>query len=247
MLSDPYSPRPIWDGTSNSIHVVTDKTNAYTDNVCSLSGTYRSTFQTPARRSMTTQRLHADDASARSSTYEAQSQVYAQTVQTTFTSTSDMRIDGAVRLAQGALHRRQVPARQVAGADDQGHRAVAAADHAGRGADLPDAQGRHRVWKTEEQWQTSKSQSVQTTTQYVQQVDQYKLGRKQVYRHQYQTLAKIGDDEIGVPQAGDCTPIPLLVRCEDRGCPSRRFEPSRRPEHLHDRPRCRRSGPRPDT
>ncbi len=73
-----------------------------------------------------------------------------------------------------------------------------------------------RVWKTEEQWQTAKSQSVQTTTQYVMQTDQYKLGRKQVFRHQYQTLAKIGDDEIGVPQAGDCTPIPLVVRCEDR-------------------------------
>ena len=45
-LSDPYSPRPIWDGTSNSIHVVTNKTNAYSDNVCSLAGRYRSTFQT---------------------------------------------------------------------------------------------------------------------------------------------------------------------------------------------------------
>ena len=73
-----------------------------------------------------------------------------------------------------------------------------------------------KVWKTEEQWQTSSSQSVQTTTQYVQKVDQYKMGRKQVYRHQYQTLAKIGDDEIGVPQSGSCTPIPLVVRCEDR-------------------------------
>jgi hypothetical protein len=51
--------------------------------------------------------------------------------------------DGAVRLAPGALHRREVPARQVAGADHQGHRAVGAADEPGRGADLPDAQDRH--------------------------------------------------------------------------------------------------------
>ena len=36
----------------------------------------------------------------------------------------------------------EVPARQVGGADDQGHRAVAAADEPGRGPDLPDAQDR---------------------------------------------------------------------------------------------------------
>ena len=94
-----------------------------------------------------------------------------------------------------------------------------------------------RVWKTEEQWQTAKSQSVQTTTQYVMQVDQYKLGRKQVYRHQYQTLAKIGDDEIGVPQSGRLHADSVRRPLRGPGCPSRRFEPPCRPQHLHDRPR----------
>ena len=43
----PTSPkRPMWDGTSDSVHVVTDKTNAYTDNVCSLAALF-------ARRSIT--------------------------------------------------------------------------------------------------------------------------------------------------------------------------------------------------
>src|SRR4030095_5355961 len=72
-----------------------------------------------------------------------------------------------------------------------------------------------RIWQTQEQWTTAKSQSVMTTTQYVMQKNQYLLGIKQVYKHQYQTIAKIGDDEIGVPLAGDCTPGPG-IRCETR-------------------------------
>ena len=46
-LSDPYCPRPIWDGVSASTVKVTDKTNAYTDNICSLTaGRFKSTYQT---------------------------------------------------------------------------------------------------------------------------------------------------------------------------------------------------------
>ena len=47
-LSDPYCPRPIWDGAAGSIHVVTNKTNAYTDSVCSLAGRYRIDLPDPA-------------------------------------------------------------------------------------------------------------------------------------------------------------------------------------------------------
>ena len=214
-LSDPYSPRPIWDGTSNSIHVVTNKTNAYTDNVCSLSGTYRSTFQHQREVSMTTK----DSTLTTKRTiqyFQEQSQVYAHTVQTTFTSTSDMQTT-----EQFAEHREHYVEEkyQHVKSEEQTTKVTEQWELQTSQSVAQTFQTRKidtRVWKTEEQWQTAKSQSVQTTTQYVMQVDQYKLGRKQVYRHQYQTLAKIGDDEIGVPQSGTCTPIPGVVRCEDR-------------------------------
>ena len=214
-LSDPYSPRPIWDGTSNSIHVVTNKTNAYNDNVCSLAGHYRSTFQTQREVTMTTK--DTTETTKRTIQYfQEQSQVYAATVQTTFTSTSDMQTT-----EQFAWHHEHFIEEKYQHVKSQEQTTkvteqwqlqtsqVLAQTFQTRKVDT-------KVWKTEEQWQTAKSQSEQTTTQYVMQTDQYKLGRRQVIRHQYQTLAKFGLDEIGVPQSGDCTPIPFVVRCEDR-------------------------------
>jgi hypothetical protein len=66
-LSDPYCPRPIWDGVSGSTHVVTNKTNAYTDNACSLASMYRTNFQT--QRQVTRRRAtRRGRRSARSST-----------------------------------------------------------------------------------------------------------------------------------------------------------------------------------
>ncbi|HSC63021.1 MAG TPA: PilC/PilY family type IV pilus protein [Caldimonas sp.] len=214
-LSDPYSPRPIWDGTSNSIHVVTNKTNAYTDNICSLAGTYRSTFQHQREVSMTT-RDYTRTTKRTIQYFQAQSQVYANTIQTTQTVTSDMKTT-----EQFALHREHFIEEkyQHVRSQEQTTKVTEQWELQTSQALAQTFQTRKvdtKVWKTEEQWQMSSSQSVQTTTQYVLKTDQYKMGRKQVYRHQYQTLAKIGDDEIGVPQAGDCTPIPLVVRCEDR-------------------------------
>ena len=88
-----------------------------------------------------------------------------------------------------------------------------------------------KVWKTEEQWNTAKSQSVQTTTQYVMEVDQYKLGRRQVFKHQYQTIAKIGDDEIGVARTATASrPAASVAR------PGYLPQPARRSEHLSTGP-----------
>ena len=141
-LSDPYSPRPIWDGTSNSIHVVTNKTNAYTDNVCSLSGTYRSTFQHQREVSMTTKD---------STLTTKRDDPVPPGEEPGLRARPSRRRSPAPRTCArrssspctGSTTSREVPARQVGGADDQGHRAVGAADEPGRGADLPDAQDRH--------------------------------------------------------------------------------------------------------
>ena len=53
-VTDPYCKRPMWDGGFDTVHIVTDKTNAYTDNVCGINGRYRSTFQNQQQTSLTT-------------------------------------------------------------------------------------------------------------------------------------------------------------------------------------------------
>ncbi|MEO5844556.1 MAG: PilC/PilY family type IV pilus protein [Caldimonas sp.] len=213
-LSDPYSPRPIWDGTSNSIRVVTNKSNAYSDNVCSLSGRSRSTFQNQREVSMTTQDFTRT--TKRTIQYlQEQSQVYANTVQTTSTSTYDMRTT-----EQFALHREHFVEEkyQHVKSQEQTTKVTEQWELQTSQSVAQTFQTRKidtKVWRTDEQWYTAKSQSVETTTQYAMQVDQYKLGRRQIYKHQYQTIAKIGDDEIGIALSGDCTPGPG-IRCETR-------------------------------
>ncbi|MEO7339215.1 MAG: hypothetical protein ABIV63_21775, partial [Caldimonas sp.] len=225
-LSDPYSPRPFWDGASNSIHVTTNKTNAYTDNVCSLAANrFRSTFQTT--RELTNTTKDTTRTSRRTVQYfEARSQAVATTVQTTYTRTSDMQTTEQFALRrQHYMEERYQHIRsqeQTTKVTEQWQLKTSQTEAQTFQTRKVDTQ----VWKTEEQWQTSKSQSVQTTTQYLVQVDQYKLGRKQVYKRQYQTIAKYGDDEIGVALSGDCVPGPG-IRCETREIfPSQLVDPA---------------------
>jgi Tfp pilus tip-associated adhesin PilY1 len=211
-LGDPYSPRPFWDGSSDSIRVTTDKTNAYTDNLCSLGGRYRTTYQT--QRELTSTTKDTTRTTKRTVQYwEDMSQAVATTSQTTFTRTYDMRTT-----EQFALQRQHYIEEkyQHVKSQEQTTKVTEQWELELRQAVAQTFQTRKvdtKVWKTEEQWSTEKSQAVQRTTQYVMKIDQYKYGRRQVYMHQYQTLAKIGDDEVGVPQAGDCVPGPGIV-CE---------------------------------
>ncbi len=213
-IGDPYSPRPFWDGNTDSIHVVTNKTNAYTDNVCSLAGRYRSTFQTQREVSMQTK----DTTRTTKRTiqyYEAKSQAIASTVQTTYTSTYDIQTT-----EQYALRKEHFIEEKYQHVKSQEQTTKVTEQYQLQTSQVLAQTFQTRKVQTQtlekdEQWQTSKSQSVQATTQYLMEVDQYKLGRKQVFKHEYQTIEKLGDDEIGVALSGDCTPGPG-VRCETR-------------------------------
>ena len=213
-LSDPFCPRPIWDGTSGSSHVVTNKTNAYTDNACSLALLYRQDFQTQRQVTNTTR----DTTRTTKRTvqyYEAKTQALATTTQTTFTQTYDSQ--STEQFAKRKEHwdedryqhiQWQEQTTKVTEQFQLQTTQVAAQTFQTR-------EVKKRFAYTQEQYTTAKSQSVQATTQYVMQKDQYRLGIRQVYEHQYQTIEKIGADEIGVPVAGDCVPGPG-VRCETK-------------------------------
>ncbi|MDQ6639121.1 MAG: PilC/PilY family type IV pilus protein [Pseudomonadota bacterium] len=211
-LGDPYSPRPMWDGSTDSIHVITNKNNAYTDNLCSLGGRYRSTWQTQRELTSTTK----DTTRTTKRTvqfFEAKSQAVATTVQTTFTDTHDFRTTEQFALRK--LHyseekyQHYKSQEQTTKITEQWELTTSQAV----AQTFQTLQVDTHVWKTEEQWQTEKSQSVERTTQYAMKVDQYKYGRRQVYKHQYQTVAKIGDDEHGVPTEGPCVES-TGVHCE---------------------------------
>ena len=188
--TDPYCKRPMWDGGFDTVHIVTDKTNAYTDNVCSIDGRYRSTFQNQQQTSLTTRdssRTQADDPvpagdapGRRGDDADHQDR------------DPDGADDDPVRAADGALRRGALPARQVAGADDQVTRAVRAADDAD-GAVVPDAaRSPARSSWTRTSTRRRPRNTWSTTTQYVRQIDQYVLSRTQKIGRQFLTIAYNG-------------------------------------------------------
>src|SRR5207244_947476 len=65
-----------------------------------------------------------------------------------------------------------------------------------------------RIWRTEEQWQKSTSQSEETTTQYMMERFQFKLGRVQVKMHQYQVTRKPAGQEFYSATDGVCPQLP---------------------------------------
>ncbi|MGZ8259043.1 MAG: hypothetical protein ACXWUL_00660, partial [Caldimonas sp.] len=214
-LSDPYCPRPIWDGVSGSTRVVTDKTNAYTDNVCSLASLYRQNFQT--QREVTSTTKDATRTTERTvQFFEAKSQALATTTQTTFTHTYDFQTTEQFAKRREWWNeeryqhvQRQEQTTKVTEQYELQTTQVAAQEFQTR-------EVKKQYERKREQWTTAKSQSVLTTTQYVMQTDQYKLGVKQVYKYQFQTIKKLEGEEFGEAIAGDCVPNPGVWTCEIR-------------------------------
>ncbi len=206
-LSDPYCPRPIWDGTAGAVHKVTDEANAYTDNTCSLAGRYRSTFQT--QRQVTD--LTKDTTRTTKRTvqyYQAESQALATTTETTFTQTSDMQT--TEQFAKEKQHfveeRYQHVKWQEQTTEVTAQFQLQTTQRAAQTFQTREV--KTQIWQTQEQWTTAKSQSVQATTQYVMETDQFRLGVAQVLQRQYQVIAYDTLNEHGPALAGACTPSP---------------------------------------
>ena len=206
-LSDPYSQPPMWDGTSATTRVVTNKVNAYSDGVCSLAGKYRSTFQMQKEIDLVTK----DTTRTQRETIQyttATRQDVATTKQMTKTVTQTTRNSMQYMLTK---HRKTIEQYQIVKSQEQTTQVtqqyqlttsqVAAQTFQTR-------QVKKQTWETDEQWMTAKSQYVASTTQYVQQKDQYRLGRVQTIMHQYQTIAYDHSDEHGDAIPGLCTPSP---------------------------------------
>ena len=206
-ISDPYSPPPMWDGTSSTTRVVTNKVNAYSDGVCSLAGQYRSTWQTQKE----IDEIRKDTTRTSRQTIQftsATRQDVATSVQTT-----KKVVQTTQHTMQYVLekHRTTRSQYQVVKSQDQTTKVTEQYQLTTSQSVAQTFQTKRvqtQTWRTDEQWTTAKEQYVSTTTQYVQQRDQYRLGRVQVIKHQYQTIAYDHSDEHGDAIPGACTPSP---------------------------------------
>ena len=206
-LSDPYCPRPIFDGVSASTRVVTNKTNAYTDNICSLAGKYRSTYQT--RREVTN--LTRD--TSRTTNHTVQYKTYKRQAVAKTSQTIQKVTQTQQTTTQYAKHKRHY--------DEDHYQHVKWQEQTTQVSqqwELTTSQTVAQTFQTvetktkirqiQDQWSTSTSQSVSTTTQYRVQKEQYKYGRVQIKKHSYQTIAYDHSDEHGDAIPGDCVASP---------------------------------------
>jgi len=223
--ADPYSPRPFWDGNSDAIRTTTTKSNAYTDNACSVSDRYRSQAQT--QREVATLTRDSTRTTMTTVQYkESKSQAQLASVRVTRQDTYDFKTT-----EQFAKQRDWYTEERFKHIKWQEHTLMTSEQYLQRTRQntvqtFQTLQVDKSSPRTEEQWSTSKSQSVETTTQYTMQKDQYMLGKKQVYKYQYRTLAHLGDDETGVATEGDCVEI-NGIRCETKVLfPSQLVDPS---------------------
>ncbi len=205
--SDPYSPPPIWDGTSSTTRVVTNKVNAYSDSICSLAGRYRSTFQIQKE----VDEITKDTTRTARETVQytiAKSQSWASSVQTTKLVTQTTQHTMQYVLEK---HRPTKVQYQIVESQDQTTKVTEQYQLQTTQRAAQTFQTRRvqtQTWRTDEQWTTAKEQYVSSTTQYVLQKDQYRMGRVQVIKHQYQTIAYDHSDEHGDAIPGACVASP---------------------------------------
>jgi Tfp pilus tip-associated adhesin PilY1 len=187
--------------------VSTDKTNAYTDNICSLAGRYRSTYQT--RRQVSFLTKDTTRTTKRTIQYtQSTSQSLATTTQTTRLVQQQSRTTQqfAERREYWVEERYQHVMRQTQTTQVREQYELQTSQQ------LAQTFQTNRVdtqtWRTREQWNTAKQQLFTTTTQYLMQTDQFKLGRRQVQKYQYQTIAYDKSAEHGDAIPGNCVPSP---------------------------------------
>jgi len=206
-LSDPYSQPPMWDGTSATTRVVTNKVNAYSDGVCSLAGKYRSTYQMQKEIDLVTKDTTRTSRETIQYT-SATRQDWATSVQTTKKVTQTTQNTMQYLLTK---HRKTIEQYQIVKSQEQTTQVteqyqLTTSQRAAQTFQTRRVQKQN--YETDEQWTTAKSQYVAATTQYVMQKDQYWLGRVQVIMHQYQTIAYDHSVEHGDAIPGLCVASP---------------------------------------
>ena len=205
--SDPYSPPPMWDGTSSTTRVVTNKVNAYSDGVCSLAGHYRSTFQIQKEIDLVTKDTTRTLRRTLQYTIGTRQDV-ATSVQTTKKVVQTTQHTMQYMLTKHKTTKMQY---QVFKSQDQTTRVTEQYQLTTSQTVAQTFQTRQvqtQTYRTDEGWTTAKEQYVASTTQFVLQKDQYRMGRVQVIEHQYQTIAYDHSDEHGEAIPGACVASP---------------------------------------
>ena len=168
-LGDPYSPRPFWDGATADTKSITNKVNAYSDNVCSLAGSYRSTFQTQKEVDFVTEGHDGDVAQNDPVHDDREPGPGSDRPDDEAVTQTHAADDVAVRVTTDTPNDGPVPDLAVEEQTTKVTEQYQLQTKQTGGADLPDAPGQTQTIRKDEQWTTAKSQYVSKTTQYVQQ------------------------------------------------------------------------------
>jgi hypothetical protein len=203
-LSNPYCPRPIWDGTAGTTEVVRDASNQYDQLNCGLATKFKSTFKT-------TQARHYFDAS------------YEKTQRRTriWNTTTDQDLARTTNVTKRVTRTTQTTDQFV-----QSTYSETKTRYQVRKSQFQSTQTRTQKWEqsiqnqqsqyqvtrrdtaqdeTSVQYQLTKSQTTRTTVQNFEEKRRYTIERRQVIKRQYRVVAKPQGNERYDP-APSCTP-----------------------------------------
>jgi Tfp pilus tip-associated adhesin PilY1 len=208
-LGDPYCSRPFFDGIGASIMKTTDKRNDYSSTTCLNPGWLQSTDH---RTTATSQLLKSSTTvQQRTVQYlETKSQTVATTTQTT--KTVSQLTKTTTQYAKQKTHM-QVEKYKVKQSQEQTTmvREQFRLQTIRNFAQTIQPQLVTTTYHQHvEQWNTARSLSQETTTQYLQQTYQFNYGARQKLRHTYRIVELVGEDEHHVPLSGAC---PALSNC----------------------------------
>ena len=211
-LSDPYSPRPIFDGTSTGTRTDIDENNAYTGGSCSIAGGFLKTTRQITQRTYVINKDTVKYPRHKVQYRASKSQWEAKTTRTTKTVTQTPETREQFALSRHHFteehYQHKKWTEQTTRVQDQYKlqtiQVQAKTQHT--------TKTQSHTWQTKVQWTAATSQFVITKTQYVLQQDQLRQKVEQVYKTQFQVIAHVGT-EHGVPVGGTCTDGPGVV-CE---------------------------------
>ena len=205
-LSNPYCPRPIWDGVSGSTRTSTDKINAYSSANCQLSNQLlKSTSQITKATSV----LQKDSTRTSRRTLQYLETKQQEVATTTQTSKS---VDQTTQTTRQFVE----STAQVSEIKSQVYKSVNQTTKVTEQYQLQKIQSRAQTKQTTkkveqttkhtEQWKTATEQYTLTTTQYTSKTTQFQFGKTQIEKYQYQIIAYDTAAERGTAVSGNCVP-----------------------------------------
>ncbi len=218
-LTDPFCPRPIFDGGASSIDTLTNKVNVYFPSICGNPVTLKSTAQiTLAQTQMLKSSVTTQERTVQY--LLSQTQPFAQTTKTSKTITVRTKTVTQYAHETDELHKRVVRTLKDTYQTRQDITQLELTTDQTKVNTTQTVMNKTRSTEQDEVWMTSKSQSVVKSVQYLQQTDQWRSSTTQSFLRIYYTTGcatSEGCTTFSAPcVVGDLTPSGnAITSCTD--------------------------------